>query len=206
MKGSIMRNQVAASGFPALAGGSPLGGSGCAVGTGETSFASERREEGALHLPSPFPLDMGRILVDLNTSFNPLHPEFMLDYHVSEAREGYVYLSIALPEGMTKAFMTFLESMCGFFHFIDIKARSAVAVDKAVNHADLAERQKAQDLFRLQVCDLFDSFTSQGIDTKSAVRLTNASLKAKNHPWASHAVILDVLRSAGKFRTRKGGK
>ncbi len=199
-----MLNLGAASGFPAPAGGSPLRGSSRAEGAGETSFASERREEGALHLPSPFPLDMGRILVDLNTSFNPLRPEFMLDYHVSEARNGYVYLSIALPEGMTKAFMTFLESMCGFFHFIDIKARSAVAIDKAVNSADLGKRQEEQDRFSLHVCNLFDSFTGQGHDTKQAVKLTNSALKTEKHPWANYATVLDVLRAAGRFRKSKG--
>jgi hypothetical protein len=154
---------------------------------------------------SPFPFDLDGVLCQLNSAFNPLHRDFMLDFHISGARDGYVYLSIALPEGMTRVFVSLLESLHGFARFMDIKARSAVSQDKAkfVDHVELQRREKVHAEFSQQVCFLYDGFLGQGYPTKEAVKMTNSALKAKNHPWATHDIVLKVLRSAGRFRKKK---
>lgn len=150
-------------------------------------------------------VDMDRLLLDVNSQFNPLRPECLLDFHVSGARNGFVYVSFALPEGMTRLFVSFLESMAGFFRLVDIKARSANAQVKA---HDPAQREKVDSLhadFRQEVCEIYDGLIGQGVETKEAVKRTNSTLKARNHPWASFETVQKVLRSAGRFRRQKGG-
>lgn len=148
----------------------------------------------------PFSVDIDRVLYDANSLFNPLHKDFLLDFHVSGARDGYVYLSIALPEGMTKVFVSLLESMHGFFRFIDNKARIAVAEAKSVDPGEVEKKRQAQEDFRKQVCSLYDGFVGQGYAVKEAVKMTNSALKAKSHPWATYETVASVLRGSGRFR------
>lgn len=150
--------------------------------------------------------DIRRVLCDLNSDFNPLHKDFLLQYQVSGVRDGLVLVTIALPEGMTKVFVDMLQNLAGFFRFIDIKARAASASARAtaslVDLTDLKRREDLQKDFRKEVCDLYDGFITQGYDRKQAVKLSNSSLKAKNHPWATHDTISTVLRSSGRFRKK----
>lgn len=148
---------------------------------------------------------MDRLLLDVNSQFNPLRSDFLLDFHVSGARDGLVYVSFALPEGMTRVFVSFLQSMAGFFRFVDIKARSASAVVKAHDPAQRAEVERLQAAFRDEVCEIFDGFRVQGLDVKEAVKRTNSTLKARQHPWATFETVQKVLRSEGRFRRQKGG-
>ncbi|ANA40300.1 hypothetical protein [Geobacter anodireducens] len=152
------------------------------------------------------PVDIDRLLLDVNTQFNPLRPEFLLDFHVSGAQDGLVYVSFALPEGMTRLFVSFLQSMAGFFRFVDIKARSASAIVKAHDPAELEKVEVMQKDFHKEVCEIFDQLTADGVEVKEAVRRTNSALKASGSPWATYETISSVLRSAGRFRRRKGVK
>lgn len=155
-------------------------------------------------LSSPLSVDIDRVLGDLHSSFNPLHKDFLLDFHVSGARDGFVFLTIALPEGMTRVFVSMLESMSGFFRFIDIKARAAVGQSKAHDPALKLQAEKNQVEFRNEVLSLFDGFIGQGLEPKEAVKRTNSALKARNNPWATHEVVQGVVRASGRFRTKRG--
>jgi hypothetical protein len=150
--------------------------------------------------PQSMSADIDRALLQLNTMFNPLHQDFALDFHVSGAKNGYVYLSIALPEGMTRVFVQLLESMHGFFRFIDIKAKTAVATRRAVDPGAIAEAEDRHKAFKERVCSVFDAFRGQGIDPKEAISRTNAALKAENCPWATYENVTGVLRASGRFR------
>ncbi|AJE04862.1 hypothetical protein [Geobacter pickeringii] len=152
---------------------------------------------------APFPLDIDRLLGDVNRTFNPLHNDRLVDFHVSGAQDGYVFLSVALPEGMTRGFVTLLESLCGFMRAVDVKSRSASAQARAMDPAKIKERDQRQADFREEVCTLFDSFTAQGMERKEAVKRTNSALKASGSPWASYDVVLSVLRSCGRLRKVK---
>ena len=148
-------------------------------------------------------VDIDRVLCDLNRSFNPLHQDFLLDFRVAGARDGYVYLSIALPEGMTRVFVSMLESLHGFFRFIDLKSRAAVAESKPVDPAELIKRQQEVDALKNRICSVFDEFTDQGHPIREAIKRTNAALKAENHPWANHETVSAVLRAAKRLRKRR---
>lgn len=49
---------------------------------------------------TPLSIDIENVICDMNRLFNPLHKDFILDYKVQAARDGYVLLTIALPDGM----------------------------------------------------------------------------------------------------------
>jgi hypothetical protein len=63
--------------------------------------------------------------------------------------------------------------------------------------------EQLQEDFRVTVCSTFDALVKQGCDPKEATKRTNSALKAKNHPWATHEVIMGVLRKEGRFRKAK---
>lgn len=154
------------------------------------------------------PLDVGSLIYDAHTSFNPLSKDFMFDLEVSEIRDGYVVLSLALPEGMTRVFVSMLESMSGLFRFMDHKIKVAASVQKSQQRTiDPAIRDHARDQqedFKKQACDLYDGFIAAGHSSAEALKLSNSALKAKNHPWASYDVIKSLIRSTGRFRKKKG--
>lgn len=159
------------------------------------------RKGGFPALPgTPSPVDIDRLLYDLNRTFNPLSRDYQLSFHVSGVQDGCVCLSVMLPEGMTRAFVSLLESMQGLIRFIDIKSRAAAAEGKIVDTAERERRERFQAAFHDEVCSLFDGFISQGHESKEAVKLTNKALKVKNHPWANHETVSSVLRAAGRFR------
>jgi hypothetical protein len=152
------------------------------------------------HALTPLSIDIDNVICDMNRMFNPLHKDFMLDYQVQAYRDGYVLLTIALPEGMTKVFSSMLESMSGFFHFMNIKSKTVKASTLASDPAEIARREKVQAEFKEDTCKLFDGFISQGMSVKQAISLTNLALKDQKHPWASYDAIVRTLRSTGRFR------
>jgi hypothetical protein len=157
--------------------------------------------------PSPsasFRADVERAVFSLNSAFDPLHKECLLDFHVSGRGNGYVYLSFAMPEGMMRAFVSLLQSLHGFFRFAELKTRVAGIEAKALDPGEIEKRRLFREQFESEVCSLFDGFRSQGLDQKEAVKATNRALKAKNHPWANHETVSRVLRGAGRFRRPKG--
>jgi len=149
---------------------------------------------------APLAVDINRLLFDINSTFNPLSRDCQINFHVSGVRDGFVCLSVALPEGMTRAFVSILESMQGLVRCIDIKSRAAAAQGKVIDQAEKERRERFQADFRVDVCALFDDYISQGHDRKEAVKLTNKAMKVKSHPWANHETVSSVLRAAGRFR------
>ncbi len=147
--------------------------------------------------------DVERVLGDLNRSFNPLHDECLLDYHVSEVREGYVYLSIAMPVGMTRVFVNLLGSLEGFFKLIDRRVKSKGSAVKSVDPNQIEARKVGVNRFQDDVFALFDQFIGQGVDVKDAVKQTNLALKSKNHPWASYDVVRSILSTSGRLKKQK---
>jgi hypothetical protein len=149
---------------------------------------------------TPLSIDIENVICDMNRLFNPLHKDFVLDYQVQSYRDGYVLLTIALPEGMTKVFSSMLESMSGFFHYMNIKSKSAKASTLVFNPSEIARREIVQAEFLENAGNLFDGFIRQGHSKHESVSLTNSALKALNHPWACYDTIIRVLRTTGRFR------
>lgn len=149
---------------------------------------------------TPLSVDIENVICDMNRMFNPLHKDFMLDFQVQAYRDGYVLLTIALPEGMTKVFSSMLESMSGFFHFMNIKSKSAKASTLVNSPSEIARREKLQSEFKHDTCKLFDGYISQGQSIKQAISLTNSALKERSHPWANYDAIVRTLRSMGRLR------
>lgn len=168
--------------------------------TGAMSGASPGGCAGA-GSPAALPsFDVGKLILNLNSAFNPLHHDCLVDYHIARVGNGYVHLTFALPEGMTRVFITLLESLSGLFRIIDTKTRSVKAQGREI---DLAERERvetAQTDFVDQACSLYDKFIEDRHPMNDAVKLTNSALKAMNHPWATYEVVLNTLRKAGKLR------
>jgi len=156
-------------------------------------------------LPSLPAFDFERVTHELSTSFNPLHSDYCLAYQVIESRDGFNLVTLALPDGMTRSFITFLESMALVFRSIEVKSLSAKAQAKIHDPEEIGKRDQNHAEFVQVVCTLFDQFTSQGCTVNEAVKRTNSTLKAQSHPWACYDTVLNVLRKERRFRRQKGG-
>ena len=159
---------------------------------------NERLTFQAHPLPDRFQALYGQI----SRGFDPLHRDAFLDVKVTAAKDGYVLLTVALPEGMTRGFMTFLDAMHGLMRCADQQAiralREAAPLDvQALQHV---EQQTA--VFRTSICARFDDLARQGVDASEAVKLINAELKADGHPWAGHEAVRSILSTAGRFRKK----
>lgn len=150
---------------------------------------------------TPLSIDIENVICDMNRLFNPLHKDFILDYKVQAARDGYVLLTIALPDGIIMVFASMLESMSGFFHFMHIKSKSAKASSAAFEPSEILRCEQFHNEFLEKVSVLFDGFVQDGYSDKESVRLTNSAMKEQNHPWACcYDTIMRLLCSTGRFR------
>ena len=160
---------------------------------------------GALHgenapaLPCP---DVAGLVYSAASMFDPLRSEHLVDFQVSQVKDGYVFLTVALPEGITRPFIGMLDSMIHFMRFLDQKTKIVKAEEKAKT-VDLKEQERrklANDLFNKKVCKLFDGFRESGHSVPESIKLTNSALKAKNEPWAKYTIVESILRAQGRFR------
>ena len=162
---------------------------------------------GQAHRPavglSGLQVDIDSMLCNLNSAFNPLHRDCLLDYHVRSVNSSQVCMSVVMPNELLSSFSQMLESMGGFFRVVNNKARSSAASIRIHDLDAIAKREQITSDFKKDVCSLFDKFISQGFAMNDAVKSTNNALKAKNHPWASFYIVQNTLRAAGRLRRSK---
>jgi hypothetical protein len=154
-------------------------------------------------IPTEFAVaDINRLLFDLNSAFNPLHPGCQVNFQVSTVKDGYVFLSVALPEGMTRAYVTLLESLNGMIRCMDVKSRAVAAQVKVHDIQEREDIEARMEAHKAKVVLRYEGYLADGCDQAEAIRRTNASLKCEKHPWASYDLTKQILREAGKFRKR----
>lgn len=150
-----------------------------------------------------FSVDIERVIYDLNRTFNPLHRDQIFQFRVLGVRDGYAFVTFALPVGMTRAFTSLLESLYGLFRFVDFKAKCQAREDQPLSPAEVFDTLERQELFRNDVLRIFDELVSQGVEVKEAVKRTNRAMKEQKHPWATHDLVSRVLSSSGRFKKRR---
>jgi len=146
-------------------------------------------------LPDRFQAFYGQI-----SGFDPMHRDAFLDVKVTAARDGYVLLSVALPEGLTRGFVAFLNAMQGLMRCADQQAVRAIRDARPVDLQEVEQAQHRVESFQAVICSRFDELRQQGTSPAAAVKAINAEMKAQGHPWAAHHLVRNVLSSAGKFR------
>lgn len=149
---------------------------------------------------APFSVSVRHLVYDVAQTFNPLASEFALDLRVSPARDGHVLVTVALPEGMTRAFVALLDSLHGLVQVVDNKSRASFAEARAVDPVEIEQaRQRGAD-YRAEVCRIFDRLVNQGATVPDAIRQVNRTLKDAQHPWATVDLVTQELRAAGRLK------
>jgi len=156
---------------------------------------------------APFPVDSKRLTFDLAQTFNPLAAGFGLDFRVTPARDGYVLLTLAMPEDMPRAFVALLQSLHGLMRAVDGKVRVAHAQARALDVDQIAADQQHREAFSQLCCSLFDQYRKQGVSVAEAVKAVNRALKEQRHPWATYDVVKAELRRNGRLssKAKSGG-
>ncbi|RME33532.1 MAG: hypothetical protein D6794_11490 [Deltaproteobacteria bacterium] len=160
---------------------------------------------------APFQVNARSLAFDLGQTFNPLATGFGLDFKVTPAPNGYVCLSLALPEGMTRSFVALLQSLYGLMQVVDAKTRAAHAQARALDVHQIAADQQHQRTFSELCCALFDQQRDHGATINEAIRAVNRALKDQRHPWATYDTVKEELRRNGRLSSkpkarRKRGK
>lgn len=160
------------------------------------------------NLPSPlhsagYVADVDRLLFDLNSAFNPVLPGCQVEFNVSAVKDGYVFMSLALPEGMTRAYVALLESLGAMVRCIDVKSRHVAAQSKVHDLSIEEQNRQRVDNFKARVVALYDRFISEGCDASEGIRRTNAQLKQEGEILANYEWVKAALREAGKFRKHR---
>lgn len=154
-------------------------------------------------LPS---VDVSRLVGDVSRTFNPLAHDFDLHVHAQALPDDKMQLTVVMPAGMSRAFVALLESMTGFVRFVDHKTRIAAGEAKAIDPVEIEQRRATLDAYTNDVCKTFDGFTASGLERREALKQTCRALKAKGCPWATHDLVQETLRRAGRFRTSRGAR
>lgn len=149
-----------------------------------------------------FSVDIERAIHLLNTTFNPSHADFALQYQVSHIQNGYEFISMAIPEGYTKGLVTVLEGLLAIFKNAHFKVRAVAAENKALSIDDQLRREQNKQESERLVCGVFDEFRNQGYSINDSISRTNAALKDKGALWVSYDIVKMILRSAGRLRTK----
>jgi hypothetical protein len=160
-------------------------------------------------VPASPVFDPAGLVFDAAAAFDPFRTEHLVEVIQVEDRGGPLLLSVAVPAGIARPFVAMLESMAKLMKFVDHKAKIAKEQEKArraeVDVSEIERRKRVREKFRKDVCTLFDGFIAEGCTVPEAVKRTNSTLKAKNHPYATYNLVEAELRSSGKFR-RSGYK
>lgn len=159
-----------------------------------------RRSTPGLNEPD---INIGELLYNVNSAFNPLHKDCLVDYHVEAISHCQVSLTVVLPNEMLNCFAQLLESMGGLFRVMNGKARSSSAELRVYDLEEVNSKHDAVYGFRREVCSLYDEFMSKGLGKTESIKQTNMTLKAAGSPWASLFLVEKVLREEGKLKSRK---
>lgn len=150
----------------------------------------------------PLPDRLQALYGQISRGFDPLHRDAFLDVKVTAAKDGYVLLTVALPEGMTRGFMTFLDAMHGLMRCADQQAMRALREAAPLDVQAMQQAEQRATDFRTTICARYDELAGQGVAAAEAVKRINAELKAQGHPWAGHEAVRTILSAAGRFRKR----
>ncbi len=59
------------------------------------------------------------------------------------------------------------------------------------------------DIFREEVCQVYDLMVASGIGPNEAIRKTRSTLKAINYPFATYDYVMAKLRASGRLRKNR---
>jgi len=150
-----------------------------------------------------FALNVGHLTFDLCQSFNPLSPSCVLDYRVEPGRDGLVVVSVTMPQAFLRGYVVLLQSLTGFFRAVDVRASAERARVRAAEPERAAEAHRQREAFSVMACACFDAAIAEGLPQNEAIKAANARLKARKHPWATYAVVLQTLREAGRLKSAR---
>ena len=128
-----------------------------------TGIARSATSAKAHPLPDLFQSLYGQI-----SGFDTFSRDSFLDFEVTAAKDGYVLLSVAIPETMTRGFVSFLYSMHNLMRCAD---QQAVRELRPVYVQEVELAQKRNDDFRIKICSRFYELIRQGVLVSDAVMI-----------------------------------
>ena len=132
--------------------------------------------------------------------FHPSLPDDLLRFESAKCSNGFVALTITLPEGLLKSYLNILTSLTDFVRFLSLKAKIAQDIKTSVSPHEVAKRQEFKSSYIKQVCFVFDDFIKKGVPARKAISETNKALKNQGHVWADYYLTEHTLRQEGKLK------
>jgi len=117
---------------------------------------------------------------------------------VSPADDGKINVTVTLPADLFIHYIRLLDSLSGFFQFVNRKAKIAQLQSASSLEARAKEAKKNIDQYQVKLVELFDLYSAQGLDRKSVVKQISSDLRANKHPWSSPELVRSSLVAAGR--------
>lgn len=122
---------------------------------------------------------------------------------VTPAENDQVEVTVTLPADLLVDYVRLLDSLTGFFKVVNRKAKYAMVRSEASSQKYAEEAQQRIAEYRSRLVELFDNYSAQGLDRKSAIKQIAALLRSENHPWCCPDLVRSNLVAAGR-RGRSG--
>lgn len=143
--------------------------------------------------------NMSRLMSEI-TSLDPYRGNSLLKLEITEYRDGWIFLSLALPEGLLKPFKRLLESLLGFFVFAAAKSGIAKSEKWEPTSEEIQQQKVNQESFIKAILSHYDNLIKRKIPYRKAVSGTNRAMKELGHVHANYDFIFETLQKAGRFK------
>jgi len=117
---------------------------------------------------------------------------------VTPTNDDQLEVTVTLPTDHFLHYVRLLDSLTGFVHVINKHARLERLKDKEYAEYQAKEAERNLARYHERLAELFDHYTSQGLDRKATVKQISADLRKEKHPWSSPDLVRPSLVKAGR--------
>ncbi|TYP00322.1 hypothetical protein EDC39_101488 [Geothermobacter ehrlichii] len=130
----------------------------------------------------------------MNSRTRPLRNSLKVNHH----GDGFVSVTVRLPESLLNAYAHFLEALSDFFFAADRQAHIDWLKSRREKDARYQlEAKQAREQFARLVLESFDRHNAPGLSRFELLKRIAADLRVIKHPWRKYEIIRKTLVEAG---------
>jgi len=107
-----------------------------------------------------------------------------------------VEVTVTLPSDLFLHYIWLLDSLTGFVRTLNTRTKNAKAFS---GPRELSKESKqALTQYYKRIAELFDTYSAQGHDRTTTVKLIGRKLRSERHPWCSPGLVRMSLVKVGR--------
>ena len=126
------------------------------------------------------------------------HLSFLHDsLKITPLEDNLVQVTVVLPADLLIHYVRVLDSLTGFVKTLESKTKLH-RLKESNSHIVEEQNRRSKEQYYARIVNLFDQYTSQGLNRYSAIKQIGADLRKENHPWSSPDLVRISLVAAGR--------